>query len=65
MSAPPDAPGRSILARGCLLSGVITILVIVGLKATAFRLPPLVLLLVAGALWIFIFMLVVRRATRP
>lgn len=64
MNQPPQERG-SILARGCLLSGVITVLVVVGLKAVSFRLPPLLLLLAAGALWVFFFMIVVRRATRP
>ncbi len=64
MSAPPEGEGGSILARGCLLSGVITVMVVVGLKAISFRLPPLGILLVAGALWVFFFMIVVRRARR-
>jgi hypothetical protein len=54
--------GESILRRGCFLSGIVTVLVIILLKRIAFRLPFLWVLILAGVLWLFFFMLMVRRS---
>jgi hypothetical protein len=53
--------GEGLLRRGCFLSGVVTVLVIILMKRIAFRLPFLWVLILAGALWLFFFMVMVRR----
>jgi hypothetical protein len=61
MSGRPNG-GQSLVARGCFLSGIVTVLVIIALKRFAFRLPFIWVLILAGALWLFFFMIVMRRA---
>jgi hydrogenase/urease accessory protein HupE len=60
MSEKPDEQ-ESFLQRGCFLSGVVTVLVIVLLKRIAFRLPFMWVLLLAAVLWLGIFMAMMRR----
>lgn len=60
MSTKPGAE-ESLFRRGCFLSGVVTVLVIIALKRLAFRLPFTWILILAGALWLFFFMVMMRR----
>ena len=62
---PPETDeGQSVLVRGCLLSGVVTVLVIVALKIAAVRIPFFWTLILAAALWMIFFVVTVRRAGR-
>jgi hypothetical protein len=60
VSPQPDER-ESILRSGCFLSGVVTVLVVIALKRFAFRLPFVWVLILAGGLWLFTFMVMVRR----
>lgn len=65
MSArPPDQ--ESIVRRGCFISGVVTVIVLVVMRRFLFRLPPLGMLLLAGLLWVGFFVFIMRRgSSRP
>jgi len=60
MSANPD-DGESLMRRGCFISGVVTVIVLIVLRAFLFRLPPLGMLALAGFLWIGFFAFILRR----
>jgi hypothetical protein len=64
MSAKP--PEReSIARRGCFISGVVTVIVLVVMRRFLFRLPPLGMLILAGLLWIGFFVFIMRRGGNP
>lgn len=52
---------ESIMQRGCFISGVVTVIMLVVLRRFLFRLPPLGMLVLAGLLWIGFFIFIVRR----
>ncbi|MHB8644530.1 MAG: hypothetical protein ACYDAR_01930 [Thermomicrobiales bacterium] len=52
---------ESLLRRGCFISGVVTVIVLVVLRRFLFRLPPLGMLVLAGLLWIGFFAFILRR----
>jgi len=49
------------MRRGCFISGVVTVIVLVILREFLFRLPPLGMLALAGLLWIGFFVFILRR----
>jgi hypothetical protein len=51
----------SIMQRGCFISGVVTVIVLVVLRRFLFRLPPLGMFIIAGLLWIGFFVFLLRR----
>jgi hypothetical protein len=53
--------GESIVRRGCFFSGVAAVFAIILLKRFAFRLPFIWVIILAGALWLFFFMVMMRR----
>ncbi len=63
MSAHPDEQG-SIIRRGCFVSGLIAVIVVIVLRQFLFRLPPLGALLLAACIWFGIFVLYMRRGDR-
>lgn len=60
MSANPD-DGESLMRRGCFISGVVTVIVLIILREFLFHLPPLGMLAFAGLLWIAFFVFILRR----
>lgn len=60
MSAHPG-DGESLMRRGCFISGVVTVIVLIVLREFLFRLPPLGMLVLAGLLWIGFFVFILRR----
>jgi predicted RND superfamily exporter protein len=52
---------ESIMRRGCFISGVVTVIVLVVLRRVLFRLPPLGMLVLAGLLWVGFFVFMLRR----
>ncbi len=52
---------ESIMRRGCFISGVVTVIVLVVLRRFLFRLPPLGMLVLAGLLWVGFFVFMLRR----
>lgn len=52
---------ESIMRRGCFISGVVTVIVLVVLRRFLFRLPPLGMLIFAGLLWVGFFVFMIRR----
>ncbi|MDQ6833789.1 MAG: hypothetical protein M3008_10340 [Chloroflexota bacterium] len=50
------------MRRGCFISGVVTVIVLVVLRRFLFRLPPLGMLALAGLLWIGFFVFILRRS---
>jgi hypothetical protein len=61
MSArPPES--ESLARRGCFISGVCAVLALILLREFLFRLPPLGMILLAGALWLGFLVLYVRVA---
>ncbi len=60
MSETPD-DRESLMRRGCFISGVVTVIVLVVLREFLFRLPPLGMLALAGLLWIGFFVFILRR----
>ncbi|MGI8687932.1 MAG: hypothetical protein ACR2M3_05060 [Thermomicrobiales bacterium] len=49
------------MRRGCFISGVVTVIVLIVLREFLFHLPPLGMLLLAGLLWIGFFAFILRR----
>ncbi|HEY8293635.1 MAG TPA: hypothetical protein VIG44_14190 [Thermomicrobiales bacterium] len=49
------------MRRGCFISGVVTVIVLVVLRRVLFRLPPLGMLVLAGLLWVGFFVFMLRR----
>lgn len=65
MSANRGDP-ESIVRRGCFISGVVTVIVLVVMRRFLFRLPPLGMILLAALLWVGFFIFIMRRgANRP
>lgn len=54
----PD--GESLARRGCFVSGVCAVIVLIVLRRFLFRLPPLGVLVLVGALWFGFLVLYVR-----
>lgn len=52
---------ESIMRRGCFISGVVTVIVLIVLREFLFRLPPLGMLILAALLWIGFFAFILRR----
>lgn len=52
---------ESLMRRGCFISGVVTVIVLVVIKRFLFRLPPLGILVLAALLWIGFFAFILRR----
>jgi hypothetical protein len=52
---------ESLMQRGCFISGVVTVIVLVVLRRFLFRLPPLGMLILAGLLWLGFFVFMLRR----
>lgn len=52
---------ESLMQRGCFISGVVTVIVLVVLRRFLFRLPPLGMLILAGLLWLGFFVFLLRR----
>jgi hypothetical protein len=52
---------ESLMRRGCFISGVVTVIVLVVIKRFLFRLPPLGILVLAALLWIGFFVFILRR----
>jgi hypothetical protein len=52
---------ESMMRRGCFLSGVVTVIVLVVLRWVLFRLPPLGMLVLAGVVWMGFFVFMLRR----
>ncbi len=53
---------ESLMRRGCFISGVVTVIVLVVIKRFLFRLPPLGILVLAGLLWVGFFVFILRRS---
>lgn len=51
---------ESLARRGCFISGVCAVLVLILLREFVFRLPPLGMIVLAGALWFGFLVLYVR-----
>ncbi len=49
------------MQRGCFISGLVTVIVLIVLREFLFRLPPLGMLILAGLLWIGFFVFILRR----
>lgn len=60
MSAP-GGDQESLMRRGCFISGVVTVIVLIVLREFLFRLPPLGMLALAGLLWVGFFVFILRR----
>ncbi len=60
---------ESIAQRGCFISGVLAVIVLIILRRFLFRLPPLGVLVLAGALWFGFLVIYLRsvgsRGRRP
>jgi hypothetical protein len=54
---------ESLMRRGCFISGVVTVIVLIALRRFLFRLPPLGMLILAGLLWLGFFVFILRRGT--
>ncbi len=52
---------ESLMRRGCFISGVVTVIVLIVLKRFLFRLPPLGILVLAALLWVGFFVFILRR----
>ncbi len=52
---------ESLMRRGCFISGVVTVIVLIVIKRFLFRLPPLGILVLAALLWIGFFVFILRR----
>ena len=55
---------ESLMRRGCFISGIVTVIVLVVLRGFLFRLPPLGMLVLAGLLWVGFFAFILRRGAR-
>ena len=64
MTAQQGKP-ESIARRGCFISGVVAVIVLVVLRRFLFRLPPLAMIVLAGLLWLGFFVVYMRRGYRP
>ncbi len=49
------------MRRGCFISGIVTVIVLVIMRRFLFRLPPLGMLVLAGLLWVGFFVFILRR----
>ena len=52
---------ESVMRRGCFVSGVVTVIVLVVLRRFLFRLPPMSMLILVGLLWLGFFIFMLRR----
>ncbi len=60
MSANRPEREESIARQGCFISGVCAVVVLILLREFVFRLPPLGMIVLAGALWLGFLVLYVR-----
>ncbi|MCA1667405.1 MAG: hypothetical protein LC793_08415 [Thermomicrobia bacterium] len=50
-----------MMQRGCFISGVVTVIVLIVLRRFLFGLPPLGMVIFAALLWIGFFVFILRR----